>query len=84
MKNIRQAEWTHWNVRTLPVEWKNHLQHMSTKMWLSGNRWWAKKTGLFMRADNFEVFNVREACNMSAPLKLRPYGAIQMSILLLL
>jgi len=27
MKNIGQAEWTHWNVRTLPVEWKNHLQH---------------------------------------------------------
>jgi len=28
MKNIGQAEWTHWNVWTLPVEWKYHLQHM--------------------------------------------------------
>lgn len=26
MENIRQAEWAHWNVRTLPVEWKDHLQ----------------------------------------------------------
>ena len=26
VENIGQAERTHWNVWTLPVEWKNHLQ----------------------------------------------------------
>jgi len=31
MENIGQAEWAHWNVWTLPVEWKNHLQHASTQ-----------------------------------------------------
>jgi len=29
MENIRQAEWAHWNVRTLPVEWKDHLQDIT-------------------------------------------------------
>jgi len=30
MENIGQAEWAHWNVWTLPVEWKNHLQRVHT------------------------------------------------------
>jgi len=31
MQNIGQTERTHWNVWTLPMEWKNHLQHMCTE-----------------------------------------------------
>jgi len=26
MENVGEAQRTHWNVWTLPVEWKNHLQ----------------------------------------------------------
>jgi len=32
MKHVRQAERTHWNVWTLPVEWKNHLQCAHTSL----------------------------------------------------
>jgi len=30
MKNIRETQRTHWNVRTLPVKWKYHLQNKHT------------------------------------------------------